>query len=114
MVLVDDHDGFRRAACRLLRAAGYAVIGEAATADAGLELARSLTPDVVVLDVLLPDSTGFDVAEELATATNRPQIVLISSRSAADFGDLLTTSAADAFITKADLSAEVLEEVIGR
>jgi two-component system nitrate/nitrite response regulator NarL len=61
-LLVDDHPGLRRLARRLLEAAGLvvvAVVGDGASALAAVEVFR---PDVVLLDVLLPDTTGFEVA----------------------------------------------------
>lgn len=112
VVLVDDHEGFRRGACRLLTAAGFHVVGQAATAAGGIEVVRRLVPDAVLIDVLLPDGTGFDVARELDRSDPRPRIVLISSRRAADFGPRLVESRADGFIAKADLSAETLVEAL--
>src|SRR5690349_7716051 len=61
LLIVDDHPGFRRFARKLLEAAGYDVVGDAADGAAALAAAERLDPDVVLLDVLLPDMTGFDV-----------------------------------------------------
>ena len=112
-MLVDDHESFRRSARRLLTAAGYEVVGEAATGTGALAVVRSLRPHVVVLDVLLPDLSGFEVAEDLARDPDPPAIVLISSRCAHDFGDRIASSPARAFVSKAELSIETLAEVIG-
>ena len=112
VVLVDDHPSFRRSARRLLEAAGYEVLGEGANGADAIALTRALDPDVVLLDVLLPDCTAFDVVDDVVTASGRPWLVLISSRSESEFAGRLAACAADAFITKSDLSEERLAQVI--
>jgi DNA-binding NarL/FixJ family response regulator len=72
VVIVDDHAPFRSVARDLLAAEGYDVIGEAADGASALEAVRELRPSVVLLDVQLPDSNGFDVAEALAEEGRMP------------------------------------------
>jgi DNA-binding NarL/FixJ family response regulator len=67
-----------------------------------VRLARELAPDLVLLDVVLPDISGFDVADELAA--DRSTVVLVSSRDRADFGRRLRHSPAAGFISKDQLS----------
>jgi CheY-like chemotaxis protein len=107
-LIVDDHPSFRRFARRLLESAGYRVVGDAATGAAALEAVSDLHPDVVLLDVLLPDMTGFDVAKALATRPERPLVVLTSSRSASDLGAAVRSEHAKAFISKRDLTVAAL------
>ena len=71
VLVVDDHPSFRRFARRLLQAAGFSVVDEAATARRHSRRFGALRPDVVLLDVLLPDTTGFELAETLARTTRR-------------------------------------------
>lgn len=101
VLIVDDHDGFRRLARGLLEAAGYSVVGEASDGVSALAAERSLRPDVVLLDVLLPDVSGLTVAAEIAARPNRPVVLLTSSRSAADYGAALTGRS---FIPKSELT----------
>lgn len=111
VVIVDDHAVFRASARKLLLAEGYSVIGEAADAASAMRLVESLRPDVVLLDIVLPDASGLDVAELLARQETR--IVLISSRDPGDFGVRLSHSRAAGFITKSELSGESLAQLLG-
>ena len=67
ILIVDDHPSFRRCARALLEADGFAVIGEAEDGEGALSAIGSLRPDVVLLDVQLPDMDGFAVLEQLGT-----------------------------------------------
>jgi len=81
-LIVDDHPTFRKFARRLLEEAGYAVVGEARDGEGAIEAVRDLQPAVVLLDVVLPDISGLEVAATLAEALDAPAVVLTSSRSA--------------------------------
>jgi CheY-like chemotaxis protein len=108
VLVVDDHPSFRRTARRLLEAAGFVVVDEAGDGASALAAVRARRPDVVLLDVLLPDTTGFELAEALAAEPQGPAVVLTSSRSAADYRDSLARSSARGFIAKVDLSGPAI------
>lgn len=114
VLIVDDHPGFRAQARVLLTAAGYEVVAEAADGESGVRVARDLSPDVVLLDVQLPDITGFEVARLVRSEPAPPVIVLISSRDAADYGSRIRRSGARGFISKAELSGPALKAVLGK
>lgn len=114
VLIVDDHPGFRVQARALLAAAGYDVVGEAADGESGVRMAGDLSPDVVLLDVQLPDISGFEVARLMVARPDRPAVVLISSRDASDYGSRIGRSGARGFIAKADLSARTLADMLGR
>lgn len=97
----------------MLEASGYSVIGEAADGEAALAAVRELDPDLVLLDVQLPDIDGFEVAARLRDSAAAPTIVLTSSRDRADFGDALAESPAAGFIAKGELSGATLAELTG-
>ena len=114
VLIVDDHAGFRAQARELLAVAGYDVVGEAADGASGVRVARDMSPDVVLLDVQLPDVTGFEVVKQIASSPGRPAVILISSRDAADYGSRVARCGARGFITKADLSARTLAAALGQ
>ena len=113
-LVVDDHPTFRRFARRLLEASGFDVVAEAEDGASAIARARETRPDVVLLDVLLPDANGFDVAEQLAAEPARPIVVLTSSRSVADLGPSLEHTSARGFISKRELTADALAALMGR
>jgi DNA-binding NarL/FixJ family response regulator len=112
LLIVDDHDDFRRQARALLEAEGLVVIGEAADGRTALQAAAALRPDVVLLDVGLPDVDGFEVARQLAAAAWSPRVVLISSREAGTYGARLAGAAAAGFVRKDDLSAAAIAALL--
>jgi DNA-binding NarL/FixJ family response regulator len=112
VLIVDDHATFRSLARRLLAASGFQVVGEVAGGAEVAGAVRDLAPDVVLLDVQLPDVDGFTLARELAAGGGAPIVVLVSSRARLDYGCRVDTSPARGFIAKADLSGETLRRVI--
>lgn len=109
ILIVDDHAGFRSFARQLLTAEGYLVLGEAERGSSVVGAVRRLKPDLVLLDIRLPDIDGFEVAERLAEEPDPPMVVLISSRDAADYGPRLPALHARGFVAKADLSRAAIE-----
>ena len=112
-MIVDDHPGFRSAARALLEAAGFEVVGEAADGASAVEAASSLRPEIVLLDVQLPDQDGFAVAERLSRDGAPPAIVLTSSRSVASLRWRLDPHPGWSFIPKNELSGEAIAEIDG-
>jgi DNA-binding NarL/FixJ family response regulator len=76
--------------------------------------ASRLRPDIVLLDVQLPDVDGFEVAESLAEAQHSPPVVLTSTREAADYGERIRSSSAVGFLPKTALSGSALKALLGR
>lgn len=106
VLVVDDHPAFRASAKRLLELSGFRVVGEAADAESALRLTRTLRPQLALLDIGLPDRSGFEVAEELAGGKTR--VILVSSRAQSDLGRRVRESGALGFISKENLSGEAL------
>ena len=112
VLIVDDHRGFREGARRMLEAAGYVVVGEAADGASALAAAERLHPQIVLLDIQLPDLDGFVVSERLASDAHPPAVVLISSRDESAYRQRLAASTARGFIAKSDLSGPALATLV--
>ncbi len=80
VLIADDHPIFRAGLRKLLEIEpDFAVIGEAADGRQAVALARSLHPDVLLLDVAMPDVSGLDVLRELGAEIERPRTVLLTA-----------------------------------
>jgi len=111
VLIVDDHPSFRATARALLEAEGFDVIGEAVDGASAVDTCRRLRPQLVLLDVQLPDVDGFEIARRL-TAEGGPAVILVSSRDGSDFGPLVARSGARGFLPKADLSGVALARLV--
>ena len=112
VLVIDDHAGFRIGARMVLERGPFAVVGEAADAASGLLAAERLRPDVVLLDIVLPDADGFTVLETLLGRPAPPDVVLMSTRDASDYGDRVARSGARGFIQKARLGVPALNDLL--
>jgi DNA-binding NarL/FixJ family response regulator len=112
ILIIDDHTGFRAQARAMLEADGFTVVGEADDGASGLAAARSIRPDLVLLDIGLPDIEGFDVARELAVDGPPPLVVLTSSREASSYGPRLEHSHVLGFIPKDELSGAAIRALL--
>jgi DNA-binding NarL/FixJ family response regulator len=108
VLIVDDHDGFRARARRLLDAEGYSVVGEAADGAGALAEVARLAPDVVLLDLHLPDQTGWDVACTITSRPQAPAVVMTSTRDAEDVVARARECGARGFIAKSELSGAAI------
>ena len=114
VLIVDDHDGFRAFARSLLTSEGFDVVGEAGDGASAIRAAEQLGPDVVLLDVQLPDLDGFEVAERLALDPHPPAVVLISTRAASSYRRRLVATSARGFISKGELTGAALAAALRR
>jgi len=110
VLIVDDHPSFRACARAILEADGFSVIGEAEDGQGALSALDALSPDVVLLDVQLPDMDGFTVLQRLGAGA--PPVVLISSRDACDYDGMIRGSGARGFISKAELSGSAIRSLL--
>jgi two-component system, NarL family, invasion response regulator UvrY len=112
VLTIDDHASFREAARAVVAATeGFAVVAEATTGEDGVAMARRLKPDVVLLDVVLPDIDGYEVARRLSGEQPGSVIVLVSAAEELLRGDLPTTCGAVAFVRKEDLRPTLLRDL---
>jgi DNA-binding NarL/FixJ family response regulator len=115
-LIVDDNTHFLGAARDLLQREGVEVIAVASNGAEAVRLAEELGPDVTLVDIDLGEESGFDVARALTEehAANHSPVVLISSYAEKDFADLIASSPAVGFLSKSDLSAQTLHEILER
>jgi DNA-binding NarL/FixJ family response regulator len=113
VLIVDDHPTFRHFARRVLEHAGYRVVGEAGDGAEALEAVRLLRPGAVLVDVLLPDCSGLEVASALASRPDPPVVVLTSSRSTFDLGVALRETPSRGFIPKAEFCGAAFDALLG-
>jgi CheY-like chemotaxis protein len=114
-LIVDDSTGFLVAARSLLEREGITVVGVASTGAEALHRAEELEPDVTLLDVGLGEESGFELARRLAgeISWGTPSVILISTRSRDELADLIEASPAVGFLTKLDLSAKAIRDLLG-
>jgi CheY-like chemotaxis protein len=114
-LIVDDNARFLEAASDLLEREGISVVGVASTSDDALRRSAELRPDVTLVDIYLGEESGIDLARRLSDPGEPAQsrVILISTYAESDFPDLLTTTPALGFVSKAELSASAIEKVLG-
>ena len=112
VLIVDDHAAFRAVARALLEADGYEVVGEASDGRAGLDAVALLQPDVVLLDVRLPDGDGFQVADRLTSNGCTSAVVGTSSSDDPLYPERATSSGARGFGAKHDVSGAALDRLL--
>lgn len=112
VLVVDDHEAFRSSASALLSAGGLHVLDAAADGAAGVRLVALLRPDIVVLDVRLPDATGFSVADTLARLPHPPAVVLVSSLDPAEVVPRIDRATVCGFIPKSELTPQRVRDLV--
>lgn len=111
-LIVDDNAAFLDAATSVLEQDGVTVVGTASTIDHALRQAGQLAPDAILVDVMLGDESGFDLARRLAESGSAATVVLISTHAEVDFADLIEEAAATGFVPKSQLSAAELRRLV--
>jgi DNA-binding NarL/FixJ family response regulator len=114
ILIVDDHPSFLAAARFLLETEGFDVVGVATDGESAVRATLLSSPEIVLLDISLPDTDGFEVASRLRAAGASSTIVFTSSRDGSDFGSLIVDSGASGFIPKAELSGDALRALVAR
>jgi len=113
-LIVDDSTYFLDAARAALESQGVEVVGIAANSAAALRQAQALCPDVALVDIGLGDESGFELARRLVDGFTQlmTRVVLISTRAEDDYADMIATSPAVGFLSKSDISARALHELL--
>lgn len=112
VVLVDDHPMIRRGIRRILeKSPNICVIGEAGTGVAGIHLVRQLKPDVLLLDIELPDMKGYEVARELRMRHSSVCILVLSACDDDYFINETLQIGANAYLSKGEKPEKIRQAV---
>jgi DNA-binding NarL/FixJ family response regulator len=112
-LLVDDNEAFIETARRVLDRDGVRVIGTASNIAEALLQASELRPDIVLVDIILGDENGFDLARRLAEShAHDLAVIMISSDTEDDYADLVAESPAVGFLPKDELSADGIRRLL--
>jgi DNA-binding NarL/FixJ family response regulator len=112
VLLVDDHALFRAALrTRLDAESDITVVGEAGTADEGVVKARALQPDVVLLDVVLPQGSGLDAISELLRMSPASKVLTVSSQASPSTVRQAISAGAAGYVTKRGSDSELLTAI---
>ena len=111
VLIVDDQEPFRLAARMVVDATdGFEVVGEAETGEASVEMARELSPDLVLMDVNLPGINGLDATRQILAERADPVIVLLlSTYEEEEYAPRAAECVAAAYIPKAVFGPDRLE-----
>ncbi|MGH8775564.1 MAG: response regulator [Jiangellaceae bacterium] len=113
VLVVDDQEPFLAAARFVVGATpGFRVAGEARTGEEAVELAASLGPALVLMDINLPGISGIEATRRVLSATPEMVVILMSTYQAADLPDDARTCGARAYVNKEDLTPEVFVAVV--
>ena len=112
IVLVDDHPLVRDGlAARLAGEPDLTICGQAADADAALELIRATRPDLAIVDVALRNGSGLELVKALSADGAGPRILVISVYEEELFAERLLRAGAHGYLNKQELHGSVLEAV---
>jgi CheY-like chemotaxis protein len=111
---VDDNRSFAEVARVLLERQGRRVLGVASTSAEALELVAELRPGIVLVDLMLGDESGLDLAQVLAGNGSRdaPVVILISAYALTDVAELIAASPAAGFLPKWKLSSDAIRQIV--
>jgi DNA-binding NarL/FixJ family response regulator len=109
ILIVDDHHLVRRGVAVLLsKEAGWEICGEAAGAAEALEKASKLNPDLILLDISMPDASGLETARRIRQEIPHARILMMSHHDATQFVQSAIESGADGCVDKARLALDLV------
>ena len=112
ILIVDDHPLVREGLKSILRpAAEYEVIGQAGKARDALHLVKSLQPDLVLLDLSLPDKSGLEICREIRNISPPTRILIVSMHSKVDYIVKAFQAGATGYMTKESATERLLKGV---
>lgn len=111
VLIIDDQPPFREASRMVIEMTdGFEVVGEAENGERGVELASSLRPDLVLMDVQMPGIDGFEATRRITAVDDPPRVLMMSTHESSDFEGSAVDAGAFGFISKSEFSMDALEE----
>lgn len=112
LVLADDHQIVRQGLRAILRGEGdIELVGEAARGDEAIHLVERLQPDVLVLDLMLPDMNGLEVTRRLSAKSSRTRVVILSMHANEAYVVEAMRAGANAYVLKEASATELLQAI---
>ncbi len=112
VLIVDDNPTFQEIMERLLLAdARLAVVGRAATGRQALELARILYPDLIVMDLSMPEMDGLETTRYLSVRPEAPAVLIVTSRDDPEYHEAVKQAGAAGLVSKQNLDLTLLDEI---
>ena len=112
VLIVDDQAPFRRAAAAVVKETrGFAVVGEADSGEEAVELAGTLAPQLVLMDINMGGISGIEATRRITSASPDVAVVLLSTYQADDLPADAATSGAVAYVNKEEFGPQVLQDV---
>lgn len=110
LLIIDDHPMFRDGLKTIVRLnPAYEIAGEAGTCAEGLALARSIRPDLVIVDISLPDGNGIDLARDILAQIPLAKVVMLSMHSKVDFIATAFQAGVSAYLAKESSREQLLQ-----
>lgn len=108
-LLVDDNPEFIEAAKRFLSADKHLnIVSTALSAQEAIDLVENIRPDLVLMDLAMPEMNGLEATERIKSLPNPPCVIILTLHDTPEYREASHEVGADGFITKSDFGAELL------
>ncbi len=109
ILLIDDNQDFLDSAERFLETdPAFCVVGKALSGDRGLEMSRELSPDVVLIDLIMSHTNGIDATRHIKMGQNPPLVIMLTLHEVEVYRLLARAAGADAYITKDNMGTQIM------
>jgi|SRR5581483_3980839 len=109
VLLVDDSPQFAAAAARFLSAVEkLEIVGQARSGREALEQVASLHPDVVLMDMVMPEMDGLEATRRIKRTDSPPQIIILTLHDGSEYRQQARLAGADGFVSKTDFGTALL------
>jgi DNA-binding NarL/FixJ family response regulator len=110
ILIVDDHPLFREGLKSLiLRNTGFEVVGEAGNGREGLQMSKQLKPDLVVMDISLPDKSGIDLTRDIRSHLSETRVIIVSMHSKIDYITEAFRAGASGYVVKESAADRLIQ-----